>query len=169
MLGARRGERTADLIALSWDINRGELLSVVLLKLLGHSTLKEGIVSDEHTNILKEKKKKSEDRRRQKKTEEEKKVKQNMKKETADRKGEMKTREKSRLTIKDIVELAGRAREQELACDLDLLLSTDVSHLVSQRSLKRKFKRRRRKCQRILRKEEIWGRLEGEGEFRGIQ
>jgi len=166
MLGARRGERTADLIALSWDINRGELLSVVLLKLLGHSTLKEGIVSDEHTNILKEKKKKSEDRRRQKKK---KKVKQNMKKETADRKGEMKTREKSRLTIKDIVELAGRAREQELACNLDLLLSTDVSHLVSQRSLKRKFKRRRRKCQRILRKEEIWGRLEGEGGFRGIQ
>jgi len=81
-----------------------------------------------------------------------------MKKETADRKGEMKTREKSRLTIKDIVELAGRAREQELACDLDLLLSTDVSHLVSQRSLKRKFKRRRRKMPEDIEKRRNMGK-----------
>lgn len=46
-----RKERKGHLVALSWHIDRGELLSVVLLELLGDTTLKDGVVSNEDADV----------------------------------------------------------------------------------------------------------------------
>ena len=45
--------KKSHLVALSWHVNGSELLSVVLLKLLGHTTLQEGVVSNQDADVCK--------------------------------------------------------------------------------------------------------------------